>query len=565
MQFTIISYCCGTYPNIGGVPRYDTQLQIIFPNRVFFVGPHQKTQMLEFVKTCKNPIIITDNHLSCDIPNQYPVLLVHHGSALTHAEREPSWDPYWKNLCCTGQKIMLKYRNPINTWIISSSSFCTDEFSKFFGSMYNIFKNHLILHSSELNESLFKSQFKNTKPVILGNWSTNNKGASLINLLKQNQSFQFRQLNVMPSPNESLQSFNKRKQEIYLSSDIFLQLSVSEGNSYATLDALMCGLVVVASNVGLFYKDCDTSSSISNSVLQLENLECFVKIDWQRNGDVDYVLERLQYGWENREILSKNARLWYMNNCRFIDWELKMKKIVNDFGEYNYNNKLIKLGTEYGGWIVPTYMNLNENSVVYSIGVGEDISFDLLLWIKTKCNIVLIDPTIRAVKYFQEIQLYFADDEQYKKKFEKTYLKEINFKPDFLKFKYLEKAIWNKRDKLKFYKQSNPEYVSQSLIENMFTDEYYEVDTITLNEVMSSLNHNRIDLLKMDIEGAEVAVLENMLDNKIYPTYLLVEFDLKLKNKDLNGSTEKIIKKLMEVGYKIIANENLNITFMKIT
>lgn len=32
-----------------------------------------------------------------------------------------------------------------------------------------------------------------------------------------------------------------------------------------------------------------------------------------------------------------------------------------------------KVGTNYGGWIVPIQMDLNENSIVYSGGVGEDI------------------------------------------------------------------------------------------------------------------------------------------------------------------------------------------------
>ena len=33
-----------------------------------------------------------------------------------------------------------------------------------------------------------------------------------------------------------------------------------------------------------------------------------------------------------------------------------------------------KLGTSYGGWIIPNNIKLDENSVVYSGGVGEDIS-----------------------------------------------------------------------------------------------------------------------------------------------------------------------------------------------
>lgn len=334
-NYTIISYCCETWPNIGGVARYDTQLKIIFPKRIFFTGPQEKNQMLKFLKLCKNPIIITDNHLSCDIPNDYPVLLVHHGSALTHAEREPGWDPYWKNLCCDGQKKMLYYRNPSNTCMISCSQFCTDEFIKYFNDDYNKFKQTLILHSSDFCDSLFKINFNET-PIILGNWNNNNKGQNIVkNISNITKNFEFKQLVIQPLNNENLESFNKRKQEIYLNSDIFLQLSVSEGNSYATLDALLCGLVVVASNVGLFYKDVPE--------------DCFVKIEWEKNNDLDYVLEKINYAWENKEILSKNARKWYLENCNFIDWGNKMKNIVNDFYNYNYENYLTKLGTEYGG------------------------------------------------------------------------------------------------------------------------------------------------------------------------------------------------------------------------
>ena len=62
-------------------------------------------------------------------------------------------------------------------------------------------------------------------------------------------------MGVRKFANGDIEKFNNDKQQIYCNSDIFLQLSNSEGNSYATLDALLCGLVVISSNVGLFYKD----------------------------------------------------------------------------------------------------------------------------------------------------------------------------------------------------------------------------------------------------------------------------------------------------------------------
>lgn len=52
-----------------------------------------------------------------------------------------------------------------------------------------------------------------------------------------------------------------------------------------------------------------------------------------------------------------------------------------------------RLGTEYGGWDIPTNIGFDENSIIYSGGVGEDISFDLKLQNKYNCYIILIDPT----------------------------------------------------------------------------------------------------------------------------------------------------------------------------
>jgi hypothetical protein len=348
-NYTLISYCCGTWPSTGGVARYDTQLNIIFPKRVFFAGPQEKGKMLDLLKKCKNPIVITDNHLSCDIPNDYPVLLVHHGCAMVTAERTTSWEPYWKNLCCNGQNKMLNYRNPNNTWIISISQACTDDFTRIYKDEYTKFKYFKVLHPSELNEKVVKNKF-NDKPIVLGNWNHPKKGGNIIDKLKNNDFFKFEQLNVYPANNEPLEYFNKRKQEIYLNSDIFLQLSVSEGNSYATLDALACGLVVVASNVGLFYSDVPE--------------DCFVKIEWERNGDVDYVIQKLNYAWENREKLSENARKWYLQNCNFADWKNKMYKIVNDFHYINciqkssFNPKILLVTVCIGEHYIQQYNKL---------------------------------------------------------------------------------------------------------------------------------------------------------------------------------------------------------------
>jgi hypothetical protein len=314
---TIVHYCCGSYftGHIGGVARYDYQLSLAVPTRVFFQGPQQKNGMLLFLKNNPESLVITDNHLACDIPNDYNVILVHHGVAQTHAEREPDWNEYWKNHCCEGQKKMLYERDPIKTKILSISQFCTDEFTKYYGDDYLKFRREKMYHPSELDEKKFK-QFWGKTPIVLGNWANKNKGSDIVNKLKKYKTFRFEKLKIQPDGWE-FGDFNRKKQDIYLRSDIFLQISLCEGNSYASLDALMMGLPVVASNVGLFYKDIPE--------------DCFVKIDWERNDDLGYIKEKLDYAWKNREELGRKSREWYLQNCSFNVWEKKMNRYINDY------------------------------------------------------------------------------------------------------------------------------------------------------------------------------------------------------------------------------------------
>ena len=223
-----------------------------------------------------------------------------------------------------------------------------------------------------------------------------------------------------------------------------------------------------------------------------------------------------------------------------------------------------KLGTVYGGWYVPLGMKLNENSIVYSAGVGEDISFDIILNSKYSCNIFLIDPTIKAITHYTEAKKYYMDGTPFSGNIQADYYRKIQSEtPDFNKFTFIDKGLWNCADELKFYKQTNEKYVSQSLIENMFSSIYDVVQVDTVKNIMSKNNHTKIDLFKLDIEGAEIQVLEKMLDDKIYPEYLLVEFDLFLKKKDPLALTTRLIDRLLKEGYKILINDAFNITFIR--
>jgi hypothetical protein len=317
MYSDIVSYCCDSYERggTGGVARYDHTLSLVFPDRKFFKGPQEKRELVKYLRGCKNPVVLVDNHLSCDVPNKYPVFILHHGCAATTAERNPDWEEPWKSLCTGGQARMLDYRDPETTTMVSTSISCKVDFERHFEEKYTKFKVIDLLNSSELDQEKWKNGKWNQKPIVLGNWSHVKKGSKVIEKVKQiSRNFEFRQLNVRMS-GRNIKKFNKEKQDIYLDSDIFLQISSSEGNSFATLDALLCGIPIVASNVGLFYEDVPE--------------DCFVKMDWRRQSNPGYVKKCLEKAWNNREELSKKGREWYLKNCGMDIFKRKWESILN--------------------------------------------------------------------------------------------------------------------------------------------------------------------------------------------------------------------------------------------
>ena len=125
--------------------------------------------------------------------------------------------------------------------------------------------------------------------------------------------YNFVPMNIYPNKN-NINEWNKRKQKAYLECDVYLQLSLCEGFSYAALDALLCGIPVISSNVGLFYNDIPD--------------DCFVKIDWQRMNDEDYIEEKINYALINKKELGRKGREWYLKNCSFNLWKNKMQQVI---------------------------------------------------------------------------------------------------------------------------------------------------------------------------------------------------------------------------------------------
>lgn len=183
-------------------------------------------------------------------------------------------------------------------------------------------------------------------------------------------------------------------------------------------------------------------------------------------------------------------------------------------------------GNHYGGFFVATGF-VNENSIVYSFGIGEDISFDTALLNRYNCKVFGFDPTPKSIKWIASKGL-----------------------PEG--FQFYDFGIGERTEKAVFYFPKNPNFVSGSVViqNNVNTSEATEVELKTLKDTVELLGHTRIDVLKMDIEGAEYAVVENILRSDLQIGQILVEFHDRFFE-DGRARTLRVLELMKASGYLI--------------
>ena len=211
--------------------------------------------------------------------------------------------------------------------------------------------------------------------------------------------------------------------------------------------------------------------------------------------------------------------------------------VLRQFYRLHPRHDMARLGNDYGGWIIPASL-LDASSICYCAGVGEDISFDLALIERFGCKVEAFDPTPEA----------------------KTYVTGLPDVPAALRLH--EYGLWSNNETLRFYAPRDPGVdISHSVVNLQGTETYFEAPVKNLQTIMQELGHTRIDLLKMDIEGAEHVVLENMEAANIWPRVLCVEFD---QPSSFFWIRDKL-KMLQRHGYTVMATEKWNFTFVRET
>lgn len=184
-----------------------------------------------------------------------------------------------------------------------------------------------------------------------------------------------------------------------------------------------------------------------------------------------------------------------------------------------------RMGNEYGGYAVcPT--GLDDSSVVYSFGIGEDISFDLAFAARFGAAIHAFDPTPRSIAWVRAQQL----------------------PPRFSVHEY---GLAAHDGVARFTPPEDPTHISHTMLERPDASRpAVEVQVRRLGTVAAELGHAHVDVLKMDVEGAEYDAIEDLLANGPRPRQLLVEFHHHMPGVEL-AQTERAIDQLNRAGYRI--------------
>lgn len=178
------------------------------------------------------------------------------------------------------------------------------------------------------------------------------------------------------------------------------------------------------------------------------------------------------------------------------------------------------VGTEYGGF--PVCVDLIEDGdIIYDVGVGEDISFSEGILQEKDCHVHLFDFTPQSIDWYKENH------------------------PDRKDMTFHEYGLSVEDGMMEIHHPNGSRRPAWLGFEHNET-----WPTKRLKTIMTELGHDHIDLLKVDIEGEEYRVVEDMFDSGIFPTQICIEFHdrfLTEENYNLHVNTVEKLKEHYEL------------------
>ncbi len=205
-------------------------------------------------------------------------------------------------------------------------------------------------------------------------------------------------------------------------------------------------------------------------------------------------------------------------------------KIRQLFGAEPYIPVKVKLqlefhGNDYCGWAIPQNF-LNSSSVIVDVGVGEDISFTQSLIEKYGCKAEGFDPTPRAAEFIAKLA------------------------PE--QFSLHRYGLADRSGKAVFNLPTNQEFVSGSVVAAEHLEgQKIEVELVDFAGLLTKIGTDKIDILKIDIEGSEYDLLDSasFMENAGNVRAICIEFHHRW-NEFGASKTDHAVKRLNQLGFR---------------
>jgi FkbM family methyltransferase len=176
--------------------------------------------------------------------------------------------------------------------------------------------------------------------------------------------------------------------------------------------------------------------------------------------------------------------------------------------------------------------------IVYSGGVGKNISFELELIKRFNAQVYLFDPSATGIKTMKDI-------------------------PALVGLHFSSIALSNHDGVLKLFFPVNPD-------EGSYTREIHKTSQTAsiefpcrkISSLMKENGHDHIDILKLDIEGSEYDVLEDILREHLEIDQICVEFH-HFFDSIPKQATRQTMAMLKQAGYVMAHRRELDYLFCK--
>lgn len=229
-------------------------------------------------------------------------------------------------------------------------------------------------------------------------------------------------------------------------------------------------------------------------------------------------------------------------------WNRLKRSLRRHWREFRLPRGYARLGTKYGGWWVDT-TRIHQPALLIDCGLGEDISFPITFLKQFRGQVLGVEPNPRSLEYCK------------------------HHVPTGMRI--LPMAFWKEAGQdIVFHLPRQQDQlpkgadgVSGSLVsthEYVVGGEQLHIRTTNLTALLAEAGATRCDVLKIDIEGAEYEILDDLAatGQLTLVDQLLVEFHHDVTH-HTQAETDATAAKILACGYELIYIEGRNYIFRK--